>query len=209
MTKKILVTGFSPFEGENINPTLEVINQVNNTKIAGATVITQALPVVYRKSFDVLRSCIREVEPEVIVALGQAGGRMEITPERVAVNMDDFRIQDNEGNQPQDQAIIADAPTAYWSTLPIKAMVSAMKLTGIPAQVSNTAGLFVCNHVFYLLMNYLTQEGNIRQGGFIHIPYLPEQVVQKPGQPSMSLETIVQGITTSLQVIADYDSIPY
>jgi len=201
MMNKILLTGFSPFEGETVNPTLQVISRFSQICIFGVEIVTKELPVVHKKAMQVLTSYIHEIDPAVIVAIGQAGGRSEITPERVAINMNDFRIEDNEGNQPKDESVIANAPVAYWSTLPIKAMVTRMNSGGIPAVVSNSAGAFVCNEVFYGLMNFLAQEGNIRQGGFIHIPYLPEQVIDKLGQPSMGLDTLVQGLTMSLEAI--------
>jgi pyroglutamyl-peptidase len=201
MIKRILLTGFSAFEGETVNPTLQVINKFHQTCILGVEIIAKELPVVHKKAGQVMAAYIQEFDPNVIVALGQAGGRSQITPERVAINLANFRIADNEGNQPQDEPLIASAPVAYWSTLPIKMMVKRMRSGGIPAVVSNTAEDFVCNEVFYGLMHFLAQEGNIRQGGFMHIPYLPEQVIDKAGQPSMALSTDVQGLALSLEAI--------
>lgn len=201
MLKRILLTGFSAFEGETVNPTLQVINRLNQTCILGVEIVAKELPVVHKTALPVMASYIQEFDPAVIVAIGQAGGRSTITPERVAINLANYRIPDNGGNQPQDEPIIASAPVAYWSTLPIKSMVKRMRSGGIPAVVSDTAGTFVCNEVFYGLMHLLAQEGNLRQGGFMHIPYLPEQVIDKVGQPSMGLETAVQGLTLSLEAI--------
>ena len=142
----------------------------------------------------------------LILAVGQAGGRLEITPERVAINVDDFRIPDNGGFQPVDEPIVAGAPAAYWSTLPIKAMVMAMRGAGIPASVSNSAGTFVCNHLFYGLMHHLAQHGNKIRGGFVHIPYLPEQAARLGGQPSMAVETIVKGLEVALNAAMAHET---
>jgi len=197
--RDILITGFGPFGGEPINPALETIKLLNGRVIAGREIITRELPVVRFKCNQALAEYIQAVDPELVIAVGQAGGRLDISVERVAINVDDFRIPDNEGNQPVDEPIVAGGPTAYWSTLPIKAMTARMKAEGVPASVSNTAGTFVCNHLFYGLMHILSQEENIRRGGFIHIPFLPEQAVRNPGQPSMSIETVVKGLTVAIE----------
>lgn len=205
--KRILVTGFSPFGGDLINPALEAIKVLEGRIISGVELVTREVPVVRHDAISAINGHIQELDPFLILAVGQAGGRMEIMPERVAINVDDFRIKDNGGFQPIDEPVIPGGPAAYWSTLPIKAMVRAMREKGIPASVSNTAGTFVCNHLFYGLMHLLAQEGNVRRGGFIHIPYLPEQAARNPGQPSMSLETIVYGLeialTAAVESVAD------
>ena len=134
----------------------------------------------------------------LVIAVGQAGGRLEINPERVAINVDDFRIPDNGGFQPIDEPIVAVSPVVYLSTLPIKAMVEAMRQAGVPAAVSNSAGTFVCNHLFYGLMHHLAQSGSSTRGGFIHIPYLPEQAARLGGQPSMAVETVVRGLEAAI-----------
>lgn len=195
---KILVTGFEPFGGDTVNPALEAIKVLEGRLIGNCQVVTRALPVVKGKSIAAIAAYIEEVKPELVLAVGQAYGRPDITFERVAINVDDFRIKDNEGNQPVDDPIIVDGPAAYWSTLPIKAMVEAVRAGGIPASVSNTAGTFVCNHLFYGLMHTLAQKPNPCHGGFVHIPYLPEQAAQSPGQSSMALETIVCGLELAL-----------
>ena len=194
----VLVTGFDPFGGEAVNPALEAIKKLDGKMVAGARVVTRELPTVRWKAIDGLKTAIREVQPALIIAIGQAGGRMDITPERVAINVDDFRIADNEGNQVVDERIAPDGPAAYWSTLPIKKIVADLRAAGIPASVSNSAGTFICNHLFYGLMHELAAEGNVRRGGFIHIPYLPEQAAKLTGQPSMALETIVRGLTAAI-----------
>ncbi|WP_425058832.1 Pyrrolidone-carboxylate peptidase [Sporomusa carbonis] len=196
--KKVLVTGFEPFGGEPVNPALEAVKLLNGKQIASYEIISRSLPVARGRCIASIVEQIAEFDPELVLAVGQAGGHMEITVERVAINVDDFRIKDNDGNQPVDEPIVADGPVAYWSTLPIKAMVDKLRAGNVPARVSNTAGTFVCNHLFYGLMHALACEGNKRRGGFIHIPYLPEQAARITGQPSMALETIVRGLELAL-----------
>ena len=204
--QKILVTGFGPFGGESINPALEAVKVLNGKIIAGAEVVTCELPVVGHECIEKMIGFIKEVDPVLVVAVGQAGGRVDITPERVAINVDDFRIKDNAGRQPVDEPVAADGPAAYWSTLPIKAMVNHMRSGGIPASVSNSAGTYVCNNIFYGLMHYLASEGNRRRGGFIHIPYLPEQAARNPGQASLALDTIVRGLELAIEAAMNTSS---
>lgn len=200
---KIIVTGFDPFGGEAINPALETIKSLPKT-IAGAEIIIVEVPTVFDKAARVLEEKMAEHEPDAVLCIGQAGGRADLTPERVAINQDDARIPDNEGQQPIDRTIRPDGPAAYFSTLPIKAMVEAIRSVGIPASVSNTAGTFVCNHLMYQAL-YLTEKRFPNtKAGFLHIPYLPEQVVDKPGLPSMSLETIVKGIEAAISAMVAY-----
>jgi len=196
--RNVLVTGFVPFGGEPINPALEAIKLLEGRVIGGCRIVTRELPVTRFESIEAIAKHIRDTEPTLVLAVGQAGGRLEITPERVAINVDDFRIPDNGGFQPVDEPIVGGAPAAYWSTLPIKAMVVAMRAAGIPASVSNSAGTFVCNHLFYGLMHQLAQSGGKIRGGFVHIPYLPEQAARIGAQPSMAVETIVKGLEVAL-----------
>lgn len=196
--RNILVTGFEPFGGEPVNPALEAIKRLEGRMVANHSIVTRAMPVVRFLAIDAILKHIQETDPVLVMAVGQAGGRLEITPERVAINVDDYRIPDNGGLQPVDEPIAKNAPAAYWSTLPIKAMVAAMKAAGIPASVSNTAGTFACNHLFYGLMHHLAQSGDKIRGGFVHIPYLPEQAARLGAQPSMSVETIVSGLEIAL-----------
>ena len=147
------------------------------------------VPTIRYKSVDTVKAAAEECQPDFILCVGQAGGRPDITVERVAINCDDFRIPDNGGNQPEDEPVVADGPSAYFATLPIKNIVNALHQNGIPAKVSNTAGTFVCNHLMYGVCHYAAQKGNIK-AGFMHIPYLPSQVVDKPNQPSMAVETV-------------------
>ena len=197
--KKILVTGFNPFGGEPVNPALEAVKLLDGKVITGYEVITKEIPTVFGKAIASLKEAIEEIHPDMVICVGQAGGRSTITPERVAINMDDARIPDNEKNQPIDAEIVPGGPAAYFTKLPVKAMVQKMNENGIPASVSNTAGTFVCNHIFYGLMNYLESSAREIRGGFIHIPFIPEQIVRNPGHPSMSLELIVKGLELSIE----------
>lgn len=200
---KILVTGFDPFGGEKINPALEVVKQLPDT-IKDAEIIKLEIPTVFHKSADLMFEKVRQVKPDVILNIGQAGGRTELTVERVAINQDDARIPDNEDNQPIDVPIQEAGAPAYFSTLPIKAMVSHMRELGYPASISNTAGTFVCNHIMYQSLYLADKEFNDIQAGFIHIPFMSEQVIDKPGQPSMALADMVKGIQAAIEAIVDY-----
>ena len=194
-SRKVLLTGFEPFGGESINPSAEIARLLHGTSIAGHEVVGALLPCVFGASVTELKKQIRMVKPALVICVGQAGGRADITPERVAINVDDARIADNAGRQPVDRAIAGKGPAAYWSTLPVKAIMAALQSRGIPASVSQTAGTFVCNHVFYGLMHGLRGRKDIR-GGFIHVPFLPEQA--KAGQPMLPLEKMTEGIVLAI-----------
>ncbi|WP_282929837.1 pyroglutamyl-peptidase I [Anaerococcus sp. Marseille-Q7828] len=200
---KILVTGFDPFGGEPTNPAIESVKRIDEN-IEGAEIIKLEIPTVFHKAADVVEEKIKEVKPDVILSVGQAGGRYGITVERVAINEDDARIEDNEGNQPIDVKIREDGAPAYFATLPIKAMVEEIKKENIPASVSNTAGTFVCNHIMYQDLYLAEKYGDIK-AGFIHVPFLTEQVVDKPNTASMSLEDIVKGLNAAIRAIVKYD----
>lgn len=197
---KILVTGFDPFGGEKINPAIESVKRLPD-KILDAEIIKLEIPTVIGKSVDKIREKIKEVEPDVVLSIGQAGGRPDITVERVGINCDDCRIKDNEGNQPIDEKVVEDGPAAYFATIPIKAMVEHIKERKIPASVSNTAGTFICNHVLYGVCHIKATEYPNMRTGFIHIPFLPEQVTDKKNMPSMALETIVKGLELAIEAI--------
>lgn len=199
---KVLVTGFDPFGGEPVNPAIEAVKKLPDT-IAGAKIIKLEIPTVAFKSLEMIKEAIDKHDPDVILSIGQAGGRTDITVERVGINVDDFRIKDNEGNQFIDTKIYSEGPDAYLVNLPIKAMVEEIKKNSLPASISNTAGTFVCNHVTYGVRHICEVEGKSRRSGFIHIPYLPEQVVDKPGQPCMSVENIVTGLTAAIKAIVE------
>lgn len=200
---KILVTGFDPFGGEAINPAWEAVSRLPK-EIEGAEIVTVQIPTVFGDSAKRLFEAVEQQQPDAVVCVGQAGGRFGITPERVAINVDDARIADNKGQQPLDTVIQADGAPAYFTTLPVKAMVEAVKKAGLPASLSNTAGTFVCNHIMYQNLYYLAKNHPNTQGGFIHVPYVTEQVVDKPGQASMALADIVKGLTVCLETIVAY-----
>lgn len=197
---KILVTGFDPFGGEKINPAIESVKRLPD-KILDAEIIKLEIPTVIGKSVDKIREKIKEVEPDVVLSIGQAGGRPDITVERVGINCDDCRIKDNEGNQPIDEKVVEDGPAAYFATIPIKAIVEHIKEGKIPASVSNTAGTFICNHVLYGVCHIKATEYPNMRTGFIHIPFLPEQVTDKKNMPSMALDTIVKGLELAIEAI--------
>ena len=206
---KILVTGFDPFGGEKINPALETIKRLPDT-ILGAQIIKLEIPTVVGKSLAKIKEAVEKENPDVVLSIGQAGGRSEITVERVGINIDDCRIPDNEGNQPIDEPVVHGGPAAYFVTVPIKAIVENIKAHNIPASISNTAGTFICNHVCYGVAHLAaarTAAGTPMKSGFIHIPFLPEQIIGKPAlTPSMSLETIASGITHALEAIVEHGS---
>ena len=201
---KILLTGFDPFGGEPVNPAEEAVKMVSDN-INGAEVIKITIPTVRTKSVKAIEEAIEAHNPDIVISVGQAGGRFDITPERVAINIDDFRIKDNEGNQPTDEIIQEDGQAAYFSNLPVKAMVKHMNDNNIPATLSNTAGTFVCNHILYQLGYIADKYYNDLKFGFIHVPYTPEQVVNKPEQPSMSIENIAKGLETAISAINEND----
>ena len=200
---KILVTGFDPFGGETVNPALEAVKSLPS-EIHGAEVHWVAIPTVFYQSAEVLEAEINRYHPDAVLCIGQAGGRASLTPERVAINQDDARIPDNQGNQPIDTSICLDGQAAYFSTLPIKAMVKAIKEVGLPATVSNTAGTFVCNHLMYQALYLADKKFPNMRAGFMHIPYMTEQVVNKPNTASMNLTDIVRGIEAAIGAIVDY-----
>ena len=195
-TPRILLTGFEPFGGERVNPSWLAAQALHGRRIVGARVHAVELPCVFGAALAALDEALTRVEPVMVLALGQAGGRAELSLERVAINVDDARIPDNAGRQPVDAPIVLRGPAAYFSTLPIKAMAAAITAAGIPAGISQTAGTFVCNHVFYGLQRRLAR-GSVRSG-FLHVPLLPEQATA--GQPAMALDDMVRGIAIALEV---------
>lgn len=202
---KILVTGFDPFGKEIINPAWEAVRLLPK-KINEAKIIPLMVPTVFYTSIEVIIAAIEKEKPDAVLMVGQAGGRSAITVERIGINLIDARIEDNAGQKEADVPIIAEGPAAYFATLPIKAIVEGIKAAHIPASVSNTAGTFVCNQVLYGVLHYLHCHSMACQAGFIHIPYLPQQTVNKPSEPSMALDTAVCGLIAALEVIAQQDA---
>jgi pyroglutamyl-peptidase len=198
MMKTILLTGFEPFGGECVNPSQITVQSLRAKRFGGINLVTSILPVSRFAATQQLDTLINETKPDVVMMLGEAGTRARISPERVAINVDDYRMPDNSANQPKDEAIIADAPTAYFSTLPIRAMVKAMTDADIPAAISNSAGTYLCNRVFYWALHYINTHNLPIKAGFIHLPYLHEQTINKRDCPSLSRETMIEGIRLSL-----------
>lgn len=199
---KVLITGFDPFGGEAINPAWEAVNALPR-EIDGIEIIKVQIPTVFKKSAQKLFETIDTVKPDAVICVGQAGGRFDFNVERIAINVDDARIPDNEGKQPIDEKIFEDGENAYFATLPIKAMVEEARKAGVPASVSNTAGTFVCNHIMYSLLYYLSRNNLNIRGGFIHVPYIAQQVIGKKNMPFMELTTITKGLEASIRALKD------
>jgi pyroglutamyl-peptidase len=190
---RVLVTAFEPFGGETVNPSAQAVAGLG--VVEGATVTTAVLPVVYGRAWEVLLDAVRTHDPELVICVGQAGGRAGVTPERVAVNLDHARADDNAGQRPTEAPIVGDGPVGYFSTLPVGAIVAALDAAGITAAASSTAGHFVCNHVFYRLMHLLATERPGVRGGFVHVPWSAEQVAGRGGDPvSLPLDSIVEAL---------------
>ena len=192
----ILITAFEPFQQETINATVEALSLLPDS-VCGHTLIKRTIPVVFGKAVEAVTALVDDLRPEAVICLGQASGRADVTPERVAINVMDARIPDNAGEQPADAPIREDGPAAYFSTLPVKAMVQAMKEAGVPASLSNTAGTFVCNDLMYGLLDHLARTGRNIPAGFIHIPATPAQAVERP-TPSLAPETVAKGLAAAI-----------
>jgi pyroglutamyl-peptidase len=196
---KVLVTGFEPFAGERVNASLEAVRRLPR-RIGAMEIVTAELPTSYARALPALEAAIARANPELVLCVGQAGDRAALCVERVAVNLQDARIPDNDGAQPVDASIVADGPAAYLATLPVRAAVAALRAAELPVQMSMSAGTFVCNHVFYGLMRLAAAGRPAFRGGFLHVPCLPGQAV--PGAPSMPLDDIVRGIGIVLEAAA-------
>lgn len=201
--KKLLLTGFEPFGGETVNPSWEIAHRLDGQEIGGFTVLARQLPVLWGRALEVMTELISAEKPDLIISLGQSG-RAEVTPERVGINMSDAGLGDNLGTVKTEESIDREGPVAYWSRLPIKDMVQAIKEAGVPAKVSNTAGTYLCNHVMYGTLHYLARNDLATPAGFIHVPSLPEQVAPRSkGDPSMGIETQVRAITAAIGACAE------
>lgn len=196
---KVLLTGFEPFGGESINPSWEMLKAVQAP--AGMQLEKMLLPVSFRKAPALIEEKIKSLRPDVVLSLGQAGGREGISLERLAVNLADARIADNDGFQPRDEALQAAGPAAYFSTLPLRRMEKALQEAGLPAGLSNTAGLYVCNAVFYTAARLAESLNPTPRAGFVHVPYLPEQASGKEA-PSLSLEEDIRALEIILGCLA-------
>ncbi len=196
---KIIVTGFDPFGGETINPSIECVKAL--PEIEGVELIRLELPTVFKESAKRLNEVINDVKPDAVLSVGQAGGRPGITMERIAINVDDARIPDNISQQPIDETIQTEGEAAYFTTLPIKRIVKAIREAGISAEVSNSAGTFVCNHIMYQSLFAATKADKPFKAGFMHIPFIPEQTTDKP---SLSLEESTKALQIAIETIRDY-----
>ena len=191
---RILLTGFEPFGNATTNPSGEIVKQITMDNV-----FTAILPVAYTKSAEHLLALIAEHNPDVVICLGQAEGRTQITPEKVAINLDDARLADNEGVLRSDVKILEGGPDAYFSTLPVKDIVEAIKAKGVPAAVSLSAGAFLCNHVFYIAQNKFA--GTHVRSGFVHVPLMDSQAPEFPGLPTMPLDQMVTAVRAMLEVL--------
>ena len=199
----VLVTGFEPFGGEKVNPSWEVCRLLP-AAIAGMRVEKQRVPCEFGRAIEVTCAAIERHKPGLVVCLGQAGGRSRLGVERVAINVDDARAPDNAGAQPIDEPVATNGPPAYFATLPVKAMVAGMRAAGVPAELSNTAGTYVCNHLMYGVLHFLAGTAAAARAGFIHVPYSEEQVLDKAGIPAMSIASMARGIEAAISAAAKH-----
>ena len=197
---RIMVTGFEPFGGDTINASWESVSALPD-RIGDTEILRLRLPVTFEGCLPPVIAAIRAEHPDAVLCVGQAEGRSAITPERIAINLDDARIPDNAGCQPVDQPIRANGPAAYFATLLVKRMAQAILDAGIPASVSYTAGTFVCNHLMYGILDFCAREYPTIRAGFMHVPCQPEQTVNKENTPSMSKEDILQGVMAAISAI--------
>lgn len=193
-TRKVLITGFEPFDGEAVNPSQQIARALDGETIAGHRIVGASLPTEFARSLTKLEQLIDQHHPVLVIALGLAAGRAGVSLERVAINLIDARIADNAGAQPVDVAVVENAPNAYFSTLPIKAMLARLNAAGIPAALSHSAGTFVCNQVFFGLAHLLATRHPEVRGGFVHVPWLPEQAARRADGPHMPLERMLEAL---------------
>ncbi len=191
-SRKVLVTGFMPFGGEAVNPSWEIVKALPDV-MGGARLAKLRVPVEFGKAIDAVTQAIDRVKPDVVICFGQAGGRSRMSVERVAINIDDARIPDNAGAMRIDHPIIENGAAAYFCNVPIKAMVAAMTKAGVPAEVSNSAGTYVCNHLIYGVLHHIAVRRLPVRGGFIHVPFSESQILDKPDTPAMALATMIAG----------------
>ena len=206
---KILVTGFDPFGGQSVNPAYEAVRLLPD-QIGTAAIIKAQIPTIFGQGADLLAQLMDAHKPNAVLLVGQAGGRTAISVERIAINIRDASIADNAGAQPVDQPVVPDGPAAYFATIPVKQIIRKVQDAGIPCRISDSAGTFVCNDLMYRMLHHIDVHHLPAIGGFIHVPYLPQQAAALPGQaPSMSLEMIVQALHLTLEeILASFDTLP-
>jgi pyroglutamyl-peptidase len=202
----ILLTGFEPFDGEPINPSKNAVTAVAAERHVGYRLVHAILPTTYDGAIPHLRAAVERHSPDVVISVGQAGGRPEISVERVAINIDDGRIPDNGGMRRIDQPVVPGGPAAYFATLPIKATVAAIRSAGIPVQVSQSAGTFLCNHVFYAACHIAATERPGMRVGFIHVPFLPEQAARRGAVASMCHDQIISALRIAVAIVRDREA---
>ncbi|HZX69696.1 MAG TPA: pyroglutamyl-peptidase I [Rhodanobacter sp.] len=195
---RILLTGFDPFGGETINPSWQAVRALHGRRVGGHVVVARQLPTEFAASLRLLKAAVRELKPALMLGVGQAGGRTQLSLERVAINLQDARMPDNAGAQPIDEPVIDGAPAAYFSTLPLKTMLAALHDAGVPAQISHSAGTYVCNHIAYAMLHLASGKRGVR-AGFIHIPYMPMQVASLRGIASMAQTDVERGLLIALR----------
>jgi pyroglutamyl-peptidase len=193
----VLVTGFEPFGGEDVNPSWEVCERLP-AAIGPSRIHVLRVPTEFGRAVEVAAAAIERLEPALVILLGQAGGRPCLSVERVAINVDDARIADNAGRRPVDEPVAPAGPAAYFATVPVKAMTAAIREAGVPADVSNSAGTFVCNHLFYGVLHHLAASRRRARAGFMHVPWLESQAIARPGEPAMALATMVRGVEAAI-----------
>ncbi len=196
---KVLVTGFDPFGGEPVNPAFEAVKMLPD-EIAGAEIIKLEIPTVFSKCGPAVEAGLKKYEPDIVINVGQAGGRSCVTIEQVAVNLAEARIPDNDGEQPSDEPVQKDGAPAYYATIPVKAIVKNIRDHGIPCHISYTAGTYVCNCIMYNVLHMAATKYNNIRAGFIHVPFAAQQAVEKPnGTPFMSLEMIAKSLECAIE----------
>jgi pyroglutamyl-peptidase len=195
--RRVLVTGFTPFGGESINPSWEIVKALPDN-IGGYRIEKLRVPAEFGKAIDVAGRAIDKWQPQVVLCFGQAGGRSRMSVERVAINVDDARIADNAGKQLVDQPIRSNAPAAYFCTVPVKAMAAGMSRAGVPSEISNSAGTFVCNHLIYGVLHHIASQGYATRAGFIHVPFMETQIMDRPNTAALSLATMVSGAKAAI-----------
>jgi pyroglutamyl-peptidase len=199
MARTILVTGFAPFGGESVNSSWRAVQLLEGWTCADFVVVTREIPCAFGVSISALETMIAALRPEIVICVGQAGGRADFSIERIAVNLDDAEAADNDGVRPVDRPVLANAPAAYFSSLPVKAIVSAIRAAGLPASLSSTAGHFVCNHLFFGACHLRATRFEGLKVGFFHVPYSLEQGARHPAAPTMATEAVAQGLRIAIE----------